>query len=206
MAQLTYFSVFQSLVLFIAIFLIFFTPQFKVSFNPPVDKPDKPTITVACYWDKALLFDDKGNELYKQDEFFFACETLMNKINTNRIEKLGSEHWVTFGSKLGHFTEATTINMLESASVFILSFVIVWCLPLVKKWLNSVFAVLTLIHALGALFATLYLFNVYNAIDNVAVNDIPKTVTTSIGEGAITIVAVPVLLLVHDNFVEDYKE
>lgn len=205
MAHLRNFAVLQSVILFIAIFLIFFTPQFKVSFLPPVDKPTHKTITVACYWDKALLFDDKGNELYKHEEFFFACESIMNKINTKRIPSLDEDPWVNFGPKLGHFTEATTINMLECAGVFIVSFFVVWILPLVKKWLNSVFNVLALIHALGAVFATLYLFNIYNAIDNVATNDIPETVRTSIAEGAITIVSIPIILLVHDNFVEDYK-
>lgn len=205
MAHFTSFAVLQSAILFIAVFLIFFTPQFKVSFLPPVDQPSQRTITVACYWDKALLFNDKGTELYKQDEFFFACESIMNKINTNNIPKLSNDSWVNFGSKLGHFTEATTINMLECAGVFILSFVLVWMLPLVNKWLTSVFNVLALIHALGAVFAAVYLFNVYSAIDNVSTNDIPQTVKTSIGEGAITIVSIPIILLVHDNFVEDYK-
>lgn len=193
----------QTALIFLALLLVYFAPQFKVSY---VSK-DHPTYTSACHWDKAILYDSNGRTVCRTRSYFYACQDLMENINQ---EKNGCENappFLRYGKDLGVYTEQITINIIEMTATISLGLLCVWMLLLVRHWINSVFNLMVLCHGVAAIFASVYFINTRYAMDQLRYEDNDNAgQVVSLGEGFVAVLALPLVLLIHDQFILDYKE
>lgn len=189
----------------VALFLlvIFFAPQFNVSYA----SQDHPTYTTSCYWDKAILYDNNGRTICRTWSYAFACRNLMNNINTRSNGCENAPPFVRFGKDLGTYTENLTLNILWMTGAIGAGLVCAWALMLVRHWINSVFNLMVLFYGIASIFAAVYFINTRYAMDQLrhtGNNNSGQIVT--FGEGFAAVLALPLVLLLHVQFIMDYKD
>ncbi len=194
------FAIIQTVIIGIFLLLVFFTAQNKVSF---VNK-SYPTYTTGCHWDEGILFDSNGRTVCRERNFFYGCQRLMDKINTNECD---APPFVHYGKDLSIYTEQVTINIIEVTTTIGVGLACVWLLLYVRMWRTPIYNVMVLCHVLASIFASIYAINTLYAMDQLKKSDNNNAgQIVGIGEGFFAVMALPIILLIHDLFIEDWAK
>lgn len=200
------FSATQASIIAVALLFVYFGAQFRVSYV----SRDHPTYTMACFWSHGILYDSNGRTVCRARRYALGCLDIMNNINTrsNGCDSLSTNApFVHFGDEFGTFVEQQAINSIEISATIGAAALLVGLLLLVKRWSNSVYHCMVLVHMLAGVFAAMYMVNTRKAMDQMRrVDNDNAGQTISFGEGFIATVVTPLILLIHDKFVLDYKE
>ena len=131
----------------------------------------------------------------------------MNDINDRRGGCEAAHAFIHFGDVLGTFTEQVTYNIIELTATIGGSLLTAWTIPFVRRWVNSMYNLTVALHGVAAIFVIIYWINTVRAMDQLKRTDNDNTgQIVSRGEGWIAAVCLPFVLLVHDQFVLDYKD
>lgn len=194
------FATIQTVIIGICLVLVFFTAQYKVSF---VNK-NYPVYTTGCHWDEGILYDSTGRTVCRERNFFFGCKQLMDKINTNECD---APPYVQYGKDLSIYTEQVTINIIEVTTTIGASLVCVWLLPYVRMWRTPIYNIMVMCHVLASVFSAIYAINTLYAMDQLKKSDNNNAgQIVDIGEGFFTVMALPIIILIHDLFIEDWAK
>lgn len=200
MTQLSEFAVIQTTFILIALVVVFFTSQYTVTFIN-----QNAQYTAECHWDQGILYDENGRTVCRSRDFFFGCRDLMRDI-VNPDSGCDVATWVHFDEDLAIYTEQVTINIIETTVTIGLSLALLWLLPKrVRRWRTSVYNLMVMCHGLALIFATVYAINTNYAMNNLRKqNNNNEGQIVQIGIGFFAVMILPVVLLIHDLFIEDW--
>lgn len=184
--------------------LVLFGSLFNVSYV----SRDHPTYTMSCYFDRAVLYDDNGRKVCYTRAYGKACLNIMNHINqrSNGCDVLATAApFVHFGDSLGQYVEKATIMIMALTAFLGMAFILCLLLIRVQRWRNSIFQTMVLCHLAACMFTVVYFFYTRKAMDQLRRTDNDNAgQRISFGEGFVAVMVVPIVCLVHDQFVLDF--
>lgn len=195
---LAQFAAIQTVIVGVCLLLVFFTSQLKVSF---VNK-SYPVYTTACHWDEGVLYDDSGRTICRKHDLYYGCKNLMDAINTHECD---APPFVHYGTDLSIYTEQITLNIIETTVTIGMGLICVWLLPLVRRWRTPIYNLMVMFHGVASIFSAIYAINARYAMDQLRKTDNDNAgQIVSLGQGFVTIMVLPIVLLMHDLFIEDW--
>jgi len=197
--MIRYFVITQTVIVIVAYLLLFLTAQVKVAI---IDTPHD-IYTAEFHWFRSILFDDNGKTICQEISFGGSAKKLLDRVNLHHCGD--AKPFVIFTGDVEAMVDELSLNVFEILVTTLAGIGVAWTMLTVRNWRTSMFNVMVLLHLLASVFAAILFAHTRYAMDGLRkTGNNNEGQRVYLGEGFMVAVILPIILLLHDQFVSDY--